>query len=511
MTIATTASSVTAQGDGSNTVWPFSFLIPEATDLILTVTLISDGSSTIIDPSLYSVTGLGNNAGGSVTYPSSGSPLSSLYNITIQRTLPLTQTTQLTSQGSFDPAVVEDEFDYLTMLSQQMQDQINRALAFPVGASDTSAATLITAILNGAANATAAETAAADAEAAAATVTGLLPLASANIADSSIISSKIASAAVTTLKLAQSALGQVQMINGIIQGTVATNALTVAIKTIAGTDPSSTDPVIVMFRDATAAVGDFTTLTLTGATSLTVPSSATLGTSNAVPFRVWIVGFNDAGVFRLGVINCSASGAIYPLHDAMLSSSTAISASATSAGIFYTGSAVTSKALRILGYLDFSTGQATAGTWATAPDKIQLFGPGSKKPGDVVQTVHGNTSSSGSTASATFADLSGGFTLAITPTNAANRVRTMFSGTAGISAAGTASVQMLRGTTVIGWPMTIQNAGGAGQCGLTQEFIDAPGVTTATTYKFQGKTNVANLTYPSSGAGLVVVLQELMG
>src|SRR5205085_9742305 len=57
-----------------------------------------------------------------------------------------------------------------------------------------------------------------------------------------------------------------------------------------------------------------------------------------------------------------------------------------SAQVIYTTSGQTTKGICILGYLDFSSGEATAGTWATAPDKIQVFKPGTPLPGDIVQT-----------------------------------------------------------------------------------------------------------------------------
>lgn len=167
MTISTTSNTTTQQGNGSNTVWNYSFLIPDANSLVVTLTLIADGTTEVLDPSVYSVTGLGNPNGGSVTYPLTGAALSSAYNISIQRILPLTQELDLVNQGAFNPDVVESEFDNVVMMTQQLQEQIDRALAFPVGATNTPASELLTAILNAAANAASAAASAAAAEAAA--------------------------------------------------------------------------------------------------------------------------------------------------------------------------------------------------------------------------------------------------------------------------------------------------------------------------------------------------------
>ena len=77
--------------------------------------------------------------------------------------------------------------------------------------------------------------------------------------------------------------------------------------------------------------------------------------------------------------------AIAPLNEGALASATAFSGSANQAGTFYTQNGVaapSSKAFRILGYVDFASGPATAGTYASAPTTVQLFGPGIRKPGE---------------------------------------------------------------------------------------------------------------------------------
>jgi hypothetical protein len=91
-----------------------------------------------------------------------------------------------------------------------------------------------------------------------------------------------------------------------------------------------------------------------------------------VPFRFWIVAFDNARTVVLGLINCSAPTQVFPLDETGIQRSVAMTAAATSAGVFYTPNAttVTSKAHRILGYLEYARGLATAGTYATAPTKV---------------------------------------------------------------------------------------------------------------------------------------------
>lgn len=175
---------------------------------------------------------------------------------------------------------------------------------------------------------------------------------------------------------------------------VGSSALTIALKDAGGSDPTSDSPAIVSFRNATAATGDFTNIVITAATSIVVSSGSTLGTANSTAFRLWIVGFNDAGTFRLGVINCLSGTNIYPLGQFPIASSTAEGGAggADSAQVFYTGTAVTSKAYRILGYVTYESGLGTAGTWSATPTRAQLYHPGVPLPGMPVQTQRSATS-----------------------------------------------------------------------------------------------------------------------
>lgn len=179
------------------------------------------------------------------------------------------------------------------------------------------------------------------------------------------------------------------LINGYVACSVGSSALTIAIKTIGGGDPSSSSPVTVLFRDVTSATGDYTSLVLTAATSLVISSGSTLGFTNATAGRIWIVGFNDGGTFRLGAINCLSGTSVYPLRNETLASSTAEggAGAADSSQVIYTGTAVSNKALRILAYAEWSSGLTTAGTWDAVPTKIQLFGTGVSLPGESVQQV----------------------------------------------------------------------------------------------------------------------------
>ncbi len=153
-----------------------------------------------------------------------------------------------------------------------------------------------------------------------------------------------------------------------LAASVGSSALTIALKGADGNDPSATNPVVIPFRNVTLATGTPSFLTITAATSLVISSGSTLGFTSGAQGRLVIVGFNDGGTFRLGVINLPLGAS---LADGIASSTAEGGAGgADSANVIYTGTAVTSKAMVVLGFL-YAT-EATAGTWATAPSTLQV-------------------------------------------------------------------------------------------------------------------------------------------
>lgn len=170
---------------------------------------------------------------------------------------------------------------------------------------------------------------------------------------------------------------------------VGSNNLTVSLLGTNGSAPSATNPVTIPFRDVTIGNGDLVGRVVTAATVFTVNSTNTMGVAaNNQPFRLWVVAFDNAGTVVLGLVNCSIAGQIFPLCEDVLQSSQSGTAGGSTAGLFYAAvSALASKSIRILGYMEWASGLATAGSWNALPTTVQLFGPGQKKPGDTVQSV----------------------------------------------------------------------------------------------------------------------------
>lgn len=232
-------------------------------------------------------------------------------------------------------------------------------------------------------------------------------------------------------------------INGSLAATVASSALTIAVKTAAGSDPSLSDPVYVLFRNATIGTGSITALKITAATSLVISSGSTMGTTANIAFRLWVVGFNDAGTFRLGAVNCRSSLNVMSLRSDLLKSATSEggAGAADSAQVIYSNATVTTKAMAVLGFLDWGSGLGTAGTWSAVPTTIQIYGEGVSLPGDTVQVARnelGSTSTSTTVLpdDGTTPQITEGvefLTQAITPTAAANLLATRVQGVFGSS------------------------------------------------------------------------------
>jgi hypothetical protein len=276
------------------------------------------------------------------------------------------------------------------------------------------------------------------------------------------------------------------MLNGRLVASVASNNLTIAAKTRAGNDPSAGDPVFFVFRNATASTGDYTVIKQTAALSFTVNSGNTLGTASGVPFRLWIVAFNNSGTVLLGAFQSVTGGgtptAIAPLMEDGLQTTGAGTNGGSSPGTIYTSSAsLSGVAIRIVGYMEWNAGLASAGTWASAPTKIQLFGPGIKKPGDVVQTVWGTNNAAFSTSSSSFQTTN--TSLLIAPTSSMNLVFVAAKGTIEAVIGQAAVANIFRGSTAIGGRSGILTvAGGDTIVPLSLDALDAPESTSSQTY-----------------------------
>lgn len=164
---------------------------------------------------------------------------------------------------------------------------------------------------------------------------------------------------------------------------VGSSALTIALKTKAAADASSTDPILVGFRSATLTSGAYVYRSITGALSLVVSSGSTLGQVSGQASRLYVYLIDNAGSPELAV-----SSSWYPEHELVSTTAEGGAGGADSRTVIYSTSARSNVALRLIGMIDNT--QATAGTWASAGTKIQLM------PADVSKQVNVVTYTSGS-------------------------------------------------------------------------------------------------------------------
>jgi len=285
------------------------------------------------------------------------------------------------------------------------------------------------------------------------------------------------------------------------------NAETISLKTAAGNDPSAADPVRLSFQDG---AGGFAAIDVTAAASIVISSGSTLGATSGTIFRLWLVAFNDAGTFRLGVIKCALTDGVYGLQDNVLESSTAEggAGAADSSGVIYTGTAVTSKAMRVLGYLEYTL--TTAGTWNAAPSLISIYSQGNRLPGETVQVRRNQT---GATASGTTTIPSDDtipqntegtefMTQAITPRSAANMLHVHHSAFYTLTATASVIAAVFQDTTANALAVrliTIPLADYA--TAISVDHLMLAGTTSATTFKLRAGGNNASTIRINGGSG----------
>ena len=455
MSLTTTTNRIAYSGDNSTTVYSFPYLVLAATHI--TVYLAG-----VLQVSGYTVGAVGDPAGTTVTFavaPGSG------VSIVILRVVPQTQLSLYTVAGAFPAKNTETNFDLACMRDQQMQETLNRAVTLPV-TSTLTAANLPDPAL--AANFGKGLKVAGDGTGYDLYLLSATPFTSplttkGDLAIYGTQADRLAVGANDTILVADSsqakgakwsntgllvsadpsvALGvaskqyadanpAVVLSGGKLTVTMAANAVTIAVKTNAGSDPSATDPVSVRFRSATLTDSSYVTRKISGALSTVISSGSTGGTIDAVASRIYIGVIDNAGTVELCWWNALTTSGLFGWSENGLVSTTAEggAGAADSAGVVYSTTARVILAGRYAGY--FESTQATAGTWASAATVIQQMGLGVNRTGDILQS---RTNTTGAVATGTTAGPNDDTILqitegdqyisqALTPTNVINRLQ----------------------------------------------------------------------------------------
>lgn len=115
-------------GNGVTTVFNYGFRIVDEDHLRVILTSIVGVETVLVVDADYSVADVGEPAGGQITLmvaPETGET------ITILRSVPLTQETDLENQGAYYAETVEDRFDLTVMQIQQVAEELDRAIRVP--------------------------------------------------------------------------------------------------------------------------------------------------------------------------------------------------------------------------------------------------------------------------------------------------------------------------------------------------------------------------------------------
>ena len=146
MTVSSTTVKSTASGDGSTTQFAYTFKIFANTDLEVIIRSATGTETVKLLTTHYTVAGVGDASGGSITFTSGNTPASG-ETVVIRREVPQTQAIDYIANDPFPAESHEEGLDRATMVAQQVSEESDRAIKlsktntmnsteFSVGATD---------------------------------------------------------------------------------------------------------------------------------------------------------------------------------------------------------------------------------------------------------------------------------------------------------------------------------------------------------------------------------------
>ena len=127
MTVSTTTNRASYSGNGSTAAFAYGFKIFADADLTVIIRSSAGVETTKTLTTHYTVSGAGTDSGGNVTFTTGNIPASG-ETVVILRKLTLTQGTDYVANDPFPAESHEDALDRLTMIAQQHDEAIGRAL-----------------------------------------------------------------------------------------------------------------------------------------------------------------------------------------------------------------------------------------------------------------------------------------------------------------------------------------------------------------------------------------------
>ena len=147
MTVSSTTTKNSYSGNASTTVFAYGFKIFDDDDITVIIRTDSTGAETTKTKTThYTVSNVGNSSGGNVTFTSGNTPASGETVVLIRDTA-RTQLTDYTPNDPFPADSHEDALDKLTLITQELEEELGRSLKlsptntmtsteFTVGATD---------------------------------------------------------------------------------------------------------------------------------------------------------------------------------------------------------------------------------------------------------------------------------------------------------------------------------------------------------------------------------------
>lgn len=142
MTVSSETAKHTYTGDGATTSFAFSFPILDETHLLVQIKDTDGVFTTKVLTTDYTVTGSGNDSGstnyssGNVVFGAGDIPAST-DTVVITRNVPLKQQTDYTENDVFPAESHEEALDELTMIAQQINEEVARSVKFDAAVTET--------------------------------------------------------------------------------------------------------------------------------------------------------------------------------------------------------------------------------------------------------------------------------------------------------------------------------------------------------------------------------------
>ena len=131
MTISTTTIKNSYSGDGSTTAFTYTFKITDQDDIDVIIRSANGTETTKTITTHYTVSGVGNAGGGTITFTSGNIPTNT-ETVLLRRSTPQTQGVDLIENDPLNADTLEDALDKLTSINQELQEEVNRSIKISI-------------------------------------------------------------------------------------------------------------------------------------------------------------------------------------------------------------------------------------------------------------------------------------------------------------------------------------------------------------------------------------------